>query len=125
MAIIRKRYTAPSEVPIIDLGTLTEATAINYSDSSRVQTLTIDGVTVELTEGIGWPSDGYLVDLLLIITLLNDGAITWTLLDSTFPWLGSEPTFDNNTHQVVLRQLDFQVGGPSIHGIVNPFVAGS
>jgi hypothetical protein len=90
--------------PVYSLGTVSGNTAINYAIDRQIQTLTLNGTSVNFTEGTGWTTANRSVDVVLQITVTSTTTVAF---DSGFvtDWYSSLPTFSAGTYLILLRSI--------------------
>jgi hypothetical protein len=93
-----------SPVPIYTLGTVSGNTAISFGIDRQIQKLTLNGTSVNFTEGTGWDITNRSVDVLLEITV---SSTTTVAFDSNFitDWYGLLPTFTTGKYLILLRSM--------------------
>lgn len=93
-----------SPTPVYSLGTVSGNTAINYAIDRQIQTLTLNGTSVNFTEGTGWTTANRSVDVVLQITVTSTTTVAF---DSGFvtDWYSSLPTFSAGTYLILLRSI--------------------
>ena len=90
--------------PVYSLGTVSGNTAINYAIDRQIQTLTLNGTSVNFTEGTGWNLANKSIDVVLQITVTSTTTVAF---DSGFvtDWYSSLPTFSAGTYLILLRSI--------------------
>jgi hypothetical protein len=93
-----------SPVPIYTLGTVSGNTAISFGIDRQIQKLTLNGTSVNFTEGTGWDITNRSVDVVLEITV---SSTTTVAFDSNFitDWYGDLPTFTTGKYLILLRSM--------------------
>jgi hypothetical protein len=97
-----------SPTPVYSLGTVSGNTAINYAIDRQIQTLTLNGTSVNFTEGTGWNLANKSVDVVLQITVTSTTTVAF---DSGFvtDWYSILPTFSSGTYLILLRSVGSSV----------------
>jgi hypothetical protein len=95
---------APINPPVFALGTLSGSSAINFGSDRLFQTLTLNGSSVTLTKGTGWPTTSVIGDLILRVTVESNTSITWTVVND---WFVQPPAgaLSVGTHLFLLRAI--------------------
>jgi hypothetical protein len=107
-----------SPVPIYTLGTVSGNTAISFGIDRQIQKLTLNGTSVNFTEGTGWDITNRSVDVVLEITV---SSTTTVAFDSNFitDWYGDLPTFTTGKYLILLRSMGTGVVQGHYIGIKN------
>jgi hypothetical protein len=97
-----------SPTPVYSLGTVSGNTAISYAIDRQIQTLTLNGSSVNFTEGTGWNLANKSVDVVLQITVTSTTTVAF---DSGFvtDWYSILPTFSSGTYLILLRSVGSSV----------------
>jgi hypothetical protein len=90
--------------PIYNLGASSGNTAISYGLDKQIQTLTLNGSSVNFTKGTGWNLANQSVDVLLNMSVTNTTTVAF---DSNFvtDWYTSLPVFSSGTYLTLLRSV--------------------
>lgn len=93
-----------SPTTIYSIGLVSGNTAINYSIDKQIQKLTLNGTTVNFTEGTGWDLIDKSVDVMLEISVLFTTTVSF---DPNFvtDWYNPLPTFNSGKYLVLLRSM--------------------
>lgn len=94
--------------PILDLGSVSGSTAINFGPSSQYQSLSLNGTATTFTKGSGWPGAGTMGDVVLQISVSTATTITWSVVTDWFnqPSAGA---LSIGTHLFLLRSVGSSV----------------
>ena len=88
-------------LPVVALGTISGTQAINWDGEGQVVTATVDGTETTITKGTGWPAAN-LADVVLILTVSSETAITWSIADESANWPES---FETGKHHILIRSV--------------------
>jgi hypothetical protein len=91
--------------PVYSLGTVSGNTAISYDVDRQIQTVTLNGTSVNFTEGTGWTTANRSVDVVLQITVTSTTTVAF---DSGFvtDWYNTSlPTFSSGVYLILLRSI--------------------
>jgi hypothetical protein len=93
-----------SPTPVYSLGTVSGNTAINYNIDRQIQTITLNGTSVNFTEGTGWTTANRSVDVVLHITVTSTTTVAF---DSGFitDWYSILPAFTPGTYMILIRSI--------------------
>jgi hypothetical protein len=69
---------------IHSLGTVSGTVNIDYSTNKQIQKLTVNGATVTLNKGTGWPSGDISRDVVLSINCVSSTTIIWNIVGSNW-----------------------------------------
>lgn len=105
---------------VVELGTVSGSTAINYDPNTRsIQTLTLNGTSTTLTKGSGWPASSNIsVDVILKITVSSATNITWNIVNEWYNQPVSGP-LGVGTHLFLLRAVGTTIEGHYIGNRTN------
>lgn len=90
--------------PIYNLGASSGNTAISYGLDKQIQTLSLNGSSVNFTKGTGWNLANQSVDVLLNMSVTSTTTVAF---DSNFvtDWYTSLPVFSSGTYLTLLRSV--------------------
>jgi len=90
---------------IYDLGSVSGTINIDYSIDKQIQKLTVNGSTVTLNKGSGWPSGNISRDVVLQINCVSSTTIVWNIVGAN--WY-DKPTsiLAGGEYLVLLRAMD-------------------
>jgi hypothetical protein len=97
-----------SPTPIYSLGIVSGNTAISYAIDKQIQTLTLNGTSVNFTQGTGWGVANKSLDVILEITV---NSTTTVAFDSNFitDVYNTFPVFIPGKYLVLLRSMGSEV----------------
>lgn len=90
---------------VLNLGTVSGNTSINFAADRLIQILTLNGTSTTLLKGTGWPSSvDFSADVILKITVSSATTVTWTIVTQ---WYNQPPAgaLSVDTHLVLLRAV--------------------
>lgn len=102
--------------PVYSLGAVSGNTAISYAIDRQIQTLTLNGTSVNFTQGTGWDVTDKSVDVMLVLTVTSTTTVSWTLVDDQY---NAFPTFTTGTYLVLLRSIGTTIQGHYIGNKTN------
>jgi hypothetical protein len=99
---------APLNSTLLALGTFSGTNDINFAIDRTVQTLTLNGSSISLTKGSGWPTDNRIADIVLRITVSSATSVTWSIVTDWFTQ-PSSGALSIGTHIFLLRAVGASV----------------
>jgi hypothetical protein len=96
---------------VYDAGVVTGTVAIDFDINKQIQALTLNGTTITLTKGAGWPNSAISRDVVLHINVTVPTLINWNIITE---WYAQPPslTLSLGYYIVLLRS----VGSTTVQG---------
>lgn len=90
--------------PIFEIGLVTGSVSIDFDMDKQIQNLTLNGNTVTLVKGSGWPDSAISRDVVLHINVTVPTSINWNIITEWYAQPQSL-TLSAGNHIVLLRSV--------------------